>query len=202
MIPILASNNLFVITSGNDIKTREEITPPETEGCKLKMLVAIVITSGSISSHVVEQKGVEADRYSVDKLVEDTGWLGYSQITVKNDNEPAIVQVLEETLKSLKASTVDQAMKEHPAPYDSNANGSVQNAVVQVQGLMHTLKVALGRKISKAILLDHWVVSWMVERAAFSPTTRRVKNNGLTAWQHLRGLQFGQSFVYFGERCI
>ena len=55
------------------IKSREGITPPETEGCKLKILVAIDITSGSIFSHVVEKKGVEDDRYSVDKLVGDTG---------------------------------------------------------------------------------------------------------------------------------
>ena len=72
-------------------------------------------------------------------------------------------------------------MEEHPAPYDSKANGAVQNAVKQVQGLARTLKIAFGKAISKTIPLDHPVVAWMVEHVAFILTTRRVKKNGLTA---------------------
>ena len=64
----------------------------------MKILVAIDTSSGSIFAHVVHKKGVEEDRYSVDKLVEDIEWLGYSQITLKSDSEPAIVQVLKEVL--------------------------------------------------------------------------------------------------------
>ena len=55
----------------------------------------------------------------------------------------------------------------------------------QVQGFTRTFNIALGREISKAIPLDHPVVSWMVEHAAFTLTARRVKGNDLTAWQHL-----------------
>ena len=87
-IPILAFDYLFA-TSGGDIKTREDITPPEAEGCKLKILVATDTTSASIFSHVVEKKGVEDDRCSVDKLVEDTEWLDYSLITSRaTTNQP------------------------------------------------------------------------------------------------------------------
>ena len=68
MIPILAFDYLFV-TSADETKTREEITPPELEECQLNILVAIDTTSGSIVSHVVQKKGVEDDRYSADKLV-------------------------------------------------------------------------------------------------------------------------------------
>ena len=168
-IPILAFDYLFV-TPEEEIKTREGITPPEMEECQLEILVAIDTTSGGISSHVVKKKGVEDDRYSVDKLVEDVEWLGYSQIILKSDNEPAIIQVLDETLKSLKVGTTDQAMEEHPAPYDSKANGAVENAVGQIQGLLRTLEIALERSISKSIPLDHPVISWMVEHAAFTLT--------------------------------
>ena len=81
--------------------------------------------------------------------------LGYSQITFKSDNEPAIVQVLKETLKSFKVGTVDQAMEEHPAPYDSKANGAVENAVKQVQGIARSFKIALGRAIGESNRQDH-----------------------------------------------
>ena len=136
------------------------------EECKMEILVAVHITSGCIFSHIVEKQWVENDRYSVDKLVEDVGWLGYSQIILKSDNEPAIIQVIKGTLDALKVSTVDQAM-EHPAPYDSKANGAVENVVKQVQGLARTLKIALVRAIGKAIPLEHQVVAWLVGHAAF-----------------------------------
>ena len=69
-IPILAFDFLFV-TSGDDIKTRDDTTPLETEEYKMEILVAIDTTSGCIFSHIVGKKGVEKDRYSVDKLVGD-----------------------------------------------------------------------------------------------------------------------------------
>ena len=78
-IPILAFDCFFVIPGG-DIKTRDGVTPPEMEGCKLKTLIAIDTTAGSTFSNVVGEKGVEDDRYSVDEMVGDTEWLGYSQI--------------------------------------------------------------------------------------------------------------------------
>ena len=92
-------------------------------------------------------------------------------------------------------------MEKHPAPYDSNANGAVGNAVEHVQGLTRTFKIELERAISKTIPLDHPVVSRMVEHGAFIPTTRRVKSNGSAAYQHLRGRQFIKSHMCFGGRC-
>ena len=149
----------------------------------------------------MEKKGVEEDRYSVDKLVEDIEWLGCSQIIVKSHNGPAIVDVLAEALKSFKVNTVDQTMGEHPAPYDSKEHGAFENAVKQVQRLARTLKIALKRAISKCIPLEHPVISWLVEHAAFVLTARRFKDDGMTAYQHLRGRQFVKSFMVFGERC-
>ena len=58
---------------------------------------------------------------------------------LKSDNEPAIVQLLSETLKGLRIETVEQAGEAHLPAYDSKANGSVENAVKQVQGLLRTL---------------------------------------------------------------
>ena len=72
--------------------------------------------------------------------------------TPKSGNEPAIIQVVNGTLESLNVNTVGQAM-EHPAPYDSKANGAVENAVKQVQGLARTLGIALERAISKSVPL-------------------------------------------------
>ena len=174
----------------------------EIAACDIKILDAIDTTSGSIFAYVVQKKGVEEDRYSVDKLVDDVAWLGYSEITLKSDNGPAIVQLLKEVLKSLKVSSVDKAMGEHPAPYDSKGNSAAENAVKQVQGLLRTHKSALERHITKSIPREHPVIAWMVEYVAFLLTTRRVKSNGLTPYQHLRGKQFVHPLLCFGGKCL
>jgi hypothetical protein len=56
------------------------------------------------------------------KLVGDVVWLVYSEITLKSGTEPAVVQLLTELLQSLKVSSVDRALDEHPSPYDSEGN--------------------------------------------------------------------------------
>ena len=67
-------------------------------------------------------------------------WLGYSKVLLKSDNEPAILKLLEESLKSLKICGLDQASAEHPPPYDSQSNGAVEAAVKQVRGRLKALK--------------------------------------------------------------
>ena len=57
-------------------------------------------------------EGVDEDGYVVEELKNDIMWLGHSWIAIRSDNEPAIVQVLKEVLKSLKVTSIDQAM--HP----------------------------------------------------------------------------------------
>jgi hypothetical protein len=64
-------------------------------------------------------------------------------VILRSDNEPAIIELLRETLKDLKVDTVEQAAEEHPPAYDSKANGSVENAVKLVQGLLRTVKFCL-----------------------------------------------------------
>ena len=115
-IPILAFDYLFV-TSGDEIKTCGETTLLELDEHKMKILVAIDTTSGCIFSHVVEKKGVEEDRYSVDKLVGDIEWLGCNKIILKSDNEPAIVQVFMETLKIIES--------QYGGPGHGGASGTV-----------------------------------------------------------------------------
>ena len=66
-------------------------------------------------------------------VVDDVLWLGYAKIILKSDNETAIVKPLKEALATLKVSGVDQAGEEHSPPYDSQANGSGENAVTFVK---------------------------------------------------------------------
>lgn len=97
-------------TLENTVATRDELDLTEIDACDMEIPVAIDTTSGGIFAQVVQKKGVEEDMHSADKLADDVAWLGYSEIILKSDNEPAIVQLLKEVLKSLKISPVDEAM--------------------------------------------------------------------------------------------
>ena len=94
----------------------------------------------AIFAHTIPQKGVDADGYSVARLVEDIKWLGYTKLLLRSDNEAAIVSLLAVALRRLKTEGIVQVAREKPPDYDSRASGSIENAVKQVQGLLRTVK--------------------------------------------------------------
>lgn len=152
----------------------------------MKTSVATDTTFGSIFAHVVQKKGVEEDKYSLDKLAGDVAWRGCCEVTPKNNSEPAIVRLLKEVLGSFSVSFVDKAV------WDHNGNGAAENAVEQVRGLLGTHKSALERHANNRIPREHPLVARMVEYVASLLTTRRVKSNGPAPYQHLRGGQLVQ----------
>ena len=108
---------MFVTRKGVVVKQNEEgWDDPEA----LKILVVKDSKSKAVFAHAVPKKGVDDKRYSVDKVVEDVLYLGYSRVLLKSDNEPAIVQLLKESLGSLKVTgDIEQAGEERSTPYDS-----------------------------------------------------------------------------------
>ena len=54
--------------------------------------------SKSVFAFAVPQKGIDQKRFAVDAIVESVLWLGYSRVTLKSDNEPAIMKLLQEAL--------------------------------------------------------------------------------------------------------
>ena len=71
--------------------------------------------------HVCLCKGME-DRWIVDAILEDIANMGYTNIILKTDGEPALVQVATEVKKRRAHPTVLQ----HPPAYDPDANGGLQ----------------------------------------------------------------------------
>ena len=132
----------------------------------------------------------------------DIAWLGYTKVTLKSDNEPAIVSLLTETLKGLKVEALEQANEAHPPAYDSKANGSIENAVRQLQGLLRTLKLCLEARIGKRIPTEHPLLAWLVRHTAWLLSVRIRGEDGKTAYERLRGKPFARRLVAFGEECL
>ena len=52
-------------------------------------------------------------------------------MTLKSDNEPAILKLLSEALRELRIAGVPQALEEHPSEYDEIVERVVSNAQSQ-----------------------------------------------------------------------
>ena len=150
--PVIAFDYLIVSKKGQGEIVIRRDEAKEGEEVLAKILVVKDTKSKSIFAHVVPQKGVDSDRYSVSRLTEDILWLGYTEVILKSDNEKAIVKLLRESLKVLRVkSEITQAQEEHGAAYDSQSHGSVENAVRQVQGLIRTMRQCLEERIGHRI---------------------------------------------------
>ncbi len=129
--PVITFDYLFITKTAKGerhVDAREEVQDKEI---LLKILVVKDTRSKAIFAHVVDAKG--ADERAVKLLVEDIRWLGYKELSLKADNEPAIAKLLQETLKAARdvIPEIEQATEEKPIPYDHQSNGAVEAAVRQ-----------------------------------------------------------------------
>ena len=92
----------YCFASKEGVYSRDEWAsmPDGTEGAKI--LVVRELVSKATFAHVVKSKGVGDDRFAADCLVKDVEWLGSTRIMLRSDNEPAIIALLRESLKSLR----------------------------------------------------------------------------------------------------
>ena len=172
----------------------------EGEEVELKALVAKDSRSKTVFAHAVEVKGADDAGYAVSRMVEDIAWLGHTKIILKSDNEPAIVKVLKDSLKTARVEIeeLEQVQEEQAVRYDSKSNGDVENAVKQVTGLLRTLKLCLEKRIGMKIPSSHPIISWLIEHTAWLLNTRMVGADGVTAYHRTKGRSYAKRSVGFG----
>ena len=73
---------------------------------------------------ICERKGA-ADMWMIGKIKEDIARLGYQDVILKGDGEPAMVQVLGNVKFAREAPSIIQ----HSPAYDPQANGAAEKAV-------------------------------------------------------------------------
>jgi len=196
-VPVIGFDYLIITKSGVYLEGEAG-----SEEALSRILVCNDFMSKYILALAVSVKGAGFDRYAMEKLKNDIAWLGYSRVILRSDNEPAIIELLRETLKDLKVDTVEQAAEEHPPAYDSKANGSVENAVKLVQGLLRTLKFCLEARLGVKIPMAHPILAWLIRHAAWLISTRARRSDGKTAHERLRGRPFARRLLCFGEICL
>ena len=199
-VPVVSCDYLFVSTRG--VFTREEWRPVNPEETHLKVLVVYDSKSRCLFAHAVPQKGIDESRYVIDAFATDIAWLGWSRVIIRSDNEPALVKLVIETLKTLKVNGLEQASAEGSVPYDPQSNGAAEAAVGILKGSLRTLILGLERQIGARVPVTHPIVTWLVRHAAMLRTLRVKGPDGLTAYQTIKGrTTSGPAIIGFGEKC-
>ena len=148
-----------------------------------------------IFAHMVPKKGFTHE-FGADAVIEDFEKLGFQEMILRCDGEPALKAVQEE----VKARRNYQTIMENSPVGDSRAYGAAERAVQaveeQVRVVRHGLEMRLGMKISG----KHPVVCWLNEHAGDLLSKYQVGEDGKTGYQRLKGKKYRGEEVEFGEK--
>ena len=122
--------------------------------------------------------------------------LGYREITLKSDTEPAIVAFRNCVAAMCKAEvTTEDAVKG-----DKESNGLIDNAIMLLRAIIRTVKCHIGGRIQEALNDDSLVMPWLVEHAGCILSRCQKGRDGKTPFERLHGMKPTQEFVPFGEK--
>ena len=162
----------------------------------MTILVMIETMCRSIWAYAVESKG--SDAWVAEQMVDDLETVGLAneRIIIKADQEAAITDMQKTVAKLRKdhGSALEQSRVG-----DSNSNGRVERAIQDLKGFVRTLRAALEINVGGKINLSDPIVPLIVRHAAYVINVSRVRENGRTAWQLMKGRRSRTPLLPFGE---
>ena len=120
-------------------------------------------------------------------------------VTVRTDNEPALVAVVDQVAR-LRAAKGGRGMVIENSPvHSSKSSGIIERVIQIVQGLVRTLRSAVEERWGVKLDAEHVVWPWLVEYAGWVLTRAEVGKDGKTAYERSRGKRARLPGVEFGE---
>ena len=142
--------------------------------------------SGCMAAHAVEEKG-SADHWAVQRILDDIRMFRHTDIIMKGDGEPVLVQVQREVVDKRSAGSVSQ---NSPA-YDPQANSAVERGDLEFMN-----------RIQMKIDTSWKIVEWMVEIAPTLINRCLVGHDGKTPYARLTGKNSSKDIVETGEQVL
>ena len=167
------------------------------EDDKITAIVAKDEVSGSIAAHVCIQKGAQ-DRWVVDRICDDIDLFGHTDIILKGDGEPALVQLQ----NAIKAKRAHSTICQNPPAHNPQANGSAERAVQEVMGQIRALKIGLEQRINAAITTEWKILEWITELSTVQIDRCVIGRDGKTAYARRMGKNSSKEVVEIGERVL
>jgi thiol-disulfide isomerase/thioredoxin len=159
--PILSLDYAFLgVSKGASREERLQLEAEAVDAGHTPTLVMFDSESRSIYAYAATRKGY--NEHLCRQIVHDLDNLGYKEIVLKSDQEPAMMSLVE----IVKANWNGDAALENSPIRESEANGAVERAIQTWEGQVRTLKDALEYRLRCTIPPDHPIMTWMVEYAA------------------------------------
>ena len=131
--------------------------------------------------------------------------MGYAQLTLKSDQEPAILALTNAVKNTLSAKGVTCRLENSPkGDAHGMSNGESESSVANAQGLARTLKDHVEFKIEKMINCKSPLLPWLVEYVGTLYTLfsfDEKSKDGMTPFRKLKGRDWVISLPSFGE-CV
>jgi hypothetical protein len=163
-------------------------------------VVTILVIKDRISRAIravrVVRKGAESESEVV-RVVECVRSFGHrGKVVLKSDGEPAILALKEAIARKLPEGTISV----ESAATESESNGTIENGVKLMKGMMRVHLLALERKVGGRFPSTHPVVAWLVEHTSDVITKYLQGADGRTAYERLYGKKVHEEALEFGER--
>ena len=97
---------------------------------------------------------------------------------------------------------MENVQTESPAAYESQSNGGIEVGVKIVRGLFRTLKLCLEARLGKYISTNHALIPWLLQHTCTLLSAKTRGSDGLTSWERIKGRQFDQLLLGFGETVL
>ena len=118
---------------------------------RVPVLVARDRLSKAVFTHLVPSKGVE-HYYPEAALIRDIKFLGYTELTLKSDQEPSILALGNAVKNTLSSMNIECTLEASPkGDAHGMSNGEAESAVGITQGLARTLKDYVEHHIGQLI---------------------------------------------------
>ncbi len=169
----------------------------ETDDEKLTILVMRDDKVRATCCTSVKNKGA-ASSWAVKRSLKFLEGLGFGRIVFKSDSEHSITDLWNAIRAKREADTVPECAPKG----ESQANGVVEKAVQEVQGVVRTLKSGLEKRIGKRIKISDDIIHWIVEHAGFILTRYKVSVDGMTAYERLKGRPNRKKVCEIGETVL
>ena len=140
----------------------------------------------SVWSYAVKHKGA-SETWAVHQICEDLETIGLKndRIIAKADQEASIIDLAKEVARNREGrfgTAIDSS-----AVGDSDSNGTIERAIQDVEGQCRTLRSALESRVKAKIDFSSPVTPWLIRHAGYRITRCRVRPNGRTAFQMMKG---------------
>ena len=144
----------------------------------MQVLVGRERATRMTASTVLPTKG--CDEFAAKRMMAFLREIGADKghITMKSDQEPAIVAVLNEISRHRAGAGGGRTVIEHSPVGDSKGNGVIERGIKSVEGQIRVARSALEARLKAKIDVDHAVMTWLIEYVALTLSRYEVGRDG------------------------